>query len=330
VTPMVRTVLGDLDPTELGRVYAHEHLVLNSPLIAAAFPHILLDDLGAAVAEVRECSQAGVKTMVDAMPCAAGRDVEALAEISRRTGVHVIASTGLHHVRYYGSRHWSGQLSPEELAQLFVADIVECVDRFDYTGPVVKRTSHRAGVIKVGTAEVLTPRDRRVLQAAAQARRLTGAPILTHCERGLGALDQIAFLVEAGAPASSIICSHVDKVAALQYHIDIAATGAFLEYDQALRQVADDHQATVELLVSMVANGYGGQILIGTDGARRELWRHLGGRPGLAWLAERLPVLLEQRGLTAEQVHAVFVANPARAFAMRPVADPVDSPALSS
>ncbi len=32
--------------------YAHEHLVLDSPLIADRFPHILLDDVDAAVAEV--------------------------------------------------------------------------------------------------------------------------------------------------------------------------------------------------------------------------------------------------------------------------------------
>ena len=30
-----------------------------------------------------------------------------LAELSRRTGVHVVAPTGLHHDRYYGPSHWS-------------------------------------------------------------------------------------------------------------------------------------------------------------------------------------------------------------------------------
>jgi predicted metal-dependent phosphotriesterase family hydrolase len=326
VSGLVRTLFSDLDPAELGMVYAHEHLVINSPFIASAFPHILLDDVGAAVAEARECAQAGVKVMVDAMPCAAGRDVEALAQVSRLSGVHIVGSTGLHHVRYYGARHWSGQLATEELAELFVAELVEGIDRFDYTGPVVRRAGYRAGVVKVGTGEAPTPRDRRVLEAAALAHRLTGAPILTHCEGGLGALEQIALLGEGGVPTSSIICSHVDKVPSLRYQMDIASTGAFLEYDQALRQVGSEQLTTVGLVVSMVAEGFGGQILVGTDGARRELWHHLGGRPGLAWLAERLPKLLVERGLTAEQVQAIFVANPARAFAMRPVAGRPERP----
>src|SRR5262245_46119423 len=98
---VVRTVLGDVPASELGFTYAHEHLILDNALIAAAFPHILLDDEAMSAREVAECRAAGVSAMVDAMPCAAGRDVQRLASVSRATGVHVIAVTGLHHPRYY-------------------------------------------------------------------------------------------------------------------------------------------------------------------------------------------------------------------------------------
>ena len=53
-------------------------------------------------------------------------------------------------------------------------------------------------------------------------------------------------------------------------------------------------------------------VVVGTDGARRSLWRTLGGSPGLAWLHSDFFAQLVQIGLTAEDVDSVFVQNPAR------------------
>ena len=82
--------------------------------------------------------------MVDAMPADTGRNATKLAELSRQTGVHVIAPTGLHHERFYGPAHWSTRLDESELADLFTAEIDEGIDANDYSGPVVRRTAHRA------------------------------------------------------------------------------------------------------------------------------------------------------------------------------------------
>jgi phosphotriesterase-related protein len=311
---VVRCVLGDVPADRLGVVYAHEHLVLDSPLIAAAFPHILLDDVDAAVTEVGSCAAAGVRTMVDAMPCAAGRDAVRLAAISSRTGVHVVAATGLHHVRYYGEAHWSGRLDPGELAALFAADVLDGIDAFDYTGPVVRRTAHRAGVVKVATGERPTPRDRLVLEAAALAHIDTGAPVLTHCEQGHGGLAQIETLTAHGVPAEAILLSHVDKVVDRGYHREIASTGACLEYDQALRRPED----TARLVAWMLEDGNGDRVVLGTDGARRDLWHSLGGDPGLAWLATGFRDLLSERGVGDPDLRRLLVTNPARALALRP------------
>src|SRR6185437_14078503 len=107
----------------------------------------------------------------------------------------------------------------EELADLFVADIVDGIDANDYCGPVVRRTPHRAGVVKVaGSDGGPSPRDARVFAAAAEAHRRTGVPILTHCEGGTGALEQILLLVDAGVEPSKIVVSHVDKIVDPAYH----------------------------------------------------------------------------------------------------------------
>ena len=318
MSAVVRTVLGDVPAGQLGLTYAHEHLILDNALIEAAFPHIHLPDVDAAVREVGECAESGVRAMVDAMPCAAGRDVVRLAEVSRRTGVHVVAATGLHHRRYYGPTHWSARLDPVELGRLFADDVLTGVDAFDYTGPVVRRTGHRAGVIKIATGgPLLDARDRLLVDAAGIAHQASGAPVLTHCEGGRGGVEQIAALEGAGVPADAIILSHVDKVVDPGYHRELVGTGATVEYDQTLRRADDPDHATVGLITSLLADGYGGRIVLGTDGARRDLWRSLGGAPGLAWLATGFRNRLVTAGVGEPDLRRLYVDNPARALALR-------------
>ncbi len=314
----IRTVLGDVHDVH-GVVYAHEHLIIDSPLIEARFAHIHLYDVEAGVDEVARCSAAGAGLMVDCMPVSAGRDVTRLAEISERTGVAVVATTGLHHDRYYGPLHWTNRIGPDELAALFVADLTEGVDEFDYTGPIVRRTAHRAGVIKVATSgDVPDQRDLRNLDAAAAASVATGAPVITHCEGGAGGLAQVARLVDGGVPSSSIIVGHVDKSDDTGYMTDLAGTGVILELDQALRQRdRGPTSVTVRSILSLVAAGFGDQIVLGTDGARRTLWTALGGEPGLAWLASDFPGVLVNAGVERADLQKMFHDNAVRALTWR-------------
>jgi predicted metal-dependent phosphotriesterase family hydrolase len=298
----VRTVLGDVAPGDLGVTYLHEHLIIDAPLVADRFPHISLPSVEEATAEVATCAAAGVGAMVDAMPCAAGRSVEKLVAVSRATRVHVIAATGLHTAKYYDPHPWTQSEPTEVLASLFTADIVEGVDRYDYTGPVVRRTEHRAGIIKAATlGEEPTDAERRLFEAAAETHRGTGAPILTHCDGGRGALAQVELLRDLGVPLDRVVLSHTDKHPDPAYHRELLASGVNLEYDQTLR----DPGATARLLARMLEAGFAAQLLLGTDGARRSLWRTLGGTPGLACLAESFPLDPPTR-------QTLLVTNPAR------------------
>jgi 5-phospho-D-xylono-1,4-lactonase len=314
---VVRTVLGDVAPGILGATYMHEHLIVDSPLIRDRFPEIHLWSVDAAVEEVRGCAAVGVGAMVDAMPCAAGRDVVRLAEISRTTGVHVIASTGLHTARYYEGRAWISEEPAEVLAELFRADIQEGIDRYDYAAPVVRRTEHRAGVLKIATqGERPTDAERRLFEAAAAAHRATGAPLLTHCEQGIGGIADVDLLRELGVPLERVVLSHTDKRSDAAYHRDLLSSGVNLEYDQALRQPAGSREGTAWLLAEMLSEGFGDHLMLGTDGARRSLWRALGGAPGLAWLASGFMEVLSSWGVDEAATRRLLVENPARVLAL--------------
>ena len=312
MTSRVRTVLGDIEPDDLGLTYIHEHLIIDSPLVVDRWPHIHLPSVDEAVGELELCAAAGVGAFVDAMPAASGRGPLRLAEASRRSGVHVIACTGLHTSKYYEGQRWTTEEPADVLAGLFIADVVDGIDRYDYMGPVIRRTPHRAGILKVAVLEdAPTPRDLHVFEAATMAHETTGVPILTHCEGGRGAMAQVEVFERLGVPLERIVISHTDKVPDLTYHRDLLDTGVYLEYDQAVRQGEDAADGTGRIVAAMIAEGYADRLMLSTDGARRSLWTSLGGEPGLAWLATRFVEILVSIGVDESAIRTMFVDNPA-------------------
>jgi predicted metal-dependent phosphotriesterase family hydrolase len=312
----VRTVLGDIDPADLGVTYAHEHLVIDGGRPIQLFPDFRLDSVDDAVAELAPARALGLRAVVDAMPADCGRNVEKLAAISRASGIHVVAPTGLHHERYYHDRHWSAVLGAEEIAGLFVADVEDGIDAHDYAGPVVSRTPHRAGVIKVaGGRDRLAPIEEKVFAAAAAAHVRTGVPILTHCEGGTAGPAQARYLVDRGVRPANIVLSHTDKVVDRAYQREIFATGAVVEYDQGFRWREDGENGTLKLLSWAFEDGHGDRVVLGMDAARRGYWTVHGGAPGMAWLLGPFAAAMAARGIGAPEQARLFVANPARAFA---------------
>jgi phosphotriesterase-related protein len=316
---LVRTVLGDVDATVMGVTYAHEHLIIDGGRPVEMSPDFLLGDVGCLTVELRDAAAAGLRTAIDAMPVDCGRNPSKLAELSRRSGVNVIAATGLHHEKFYGPSHWSLCASEDELADLFAADITEGIDARDYGGPIVRRTEVRAGIVKVGGSQGgPSGRDLPIFRAAAAVHARTGVPVHTHCEAGTGALEQVRVLAEAGVPPEHISLSHVDKVVDRGYHRELFATGAFAVYDQAFRWGGAEN-GTLRLLEWAAADGNLGHVMLGMDAARQGYYRAFGGSPGLAFLLREFSDAMAARGIGPAIRARLFVDNPARAFAFAEV-----------
>lgn len=310
---IARTVNGDVPVDTLGVTLPHEHLVITRGRALEVMPDIRHDSLEEAVAELRIATEAGVRTVVDAMPCDAGRDILLLAAISAASGIHVIAVTGIHHPRHYAAGHWSRRLDIDRIAQLLVDDIQIGIDRWDYSLPVVERTPHRAGLLKVaGTGPEIPADNDRLLRAVAAAHLATGVSVLVHCEQGLGAIALIERLMSYGVEPHRIAVAHVDKRTDRGYHGAIAETGAFLAYDQPHRWPADEPNWTAELIEFLVAHDWGGRVLLSMDAARRSWWRSLGGAPGLGFIHSEFASRLGERGIDPISRDEIFIENPAR------------------
>jgi len=307
VPGIVRTVLGDISADQLGVTYMHEHLIIDSEIVAKDFAHIHLPSESEAIEEVGLCKSHGVQTMVDCMPTGSGRSARKLAAISKATGMNIVATAGLHTDRYYQPTDDLETMNAENLAQVFIRDIEVGMEG----------TELKAGQLKVVTSgQLITDRERRLFEAAAIAHQVTGAPILSHCEHGKGAVEQIELFLELNISIQKVTLSHTDKENDFGYHKEILSSGINVEYDQSLRQCDLAEPPSALLMKAMVDEGFIDQIMLGTDGARRSLWRSLGGAPGLAWLYSGWSKKLREIGFSQAQLDRIFIDNPAKTLTL--------------
>ena len=312
----IRTVLGDIAPEDLGFCYAHEHVLIEPNFATHIEPDYLHDSVDHAVTELQQFYKDGGRAMIDATPCGFGRNVAKLASVSRRTGVHLVCSTGLHSAKFYPPGHWRTRYSREDLADLFYAEVEKGVDAGDYRGPLVQRTSHRAGVIKVaGSGQELTAEEQKIFRAAADAHRATGCPILTHTEQGLGALEQLELFRKERVDLTHVVISHIDRKPDIAYHREVLRTGARVECDSGFRWRGGGNP-TLDLVLGLHRE-FPSQILLGMDASRRSNWKAYEGEPGMSFLIDVFIPGLRKCGMKTADVDRLFIHNPAEAFAFR-------------
>jgi 5-phospho-D-xylono-1,4-lactonase len=304
LVPHIRTVLGDINPVELGATYCHEHL-MTSP--AARFrsdgPDMLLNDEERAASELDVFRSAGGRGLVEVSTPEFGRNVDALRRLSSSSGIHIVCCTG-----HVSEEYWRGVLpverySLEELEEEFLRDLTEGF----------RDDGAKAGVIKVGTSlEGATEPEERVIRAAASVQMHTGAPITTHTTDGTAGMDQIRILLDSGADPSGICVGHLDRRLDRQAHLDIARTGVFLGYDCISKEKYEPEARRVEFILWLVEEGHGEQILLSADMARRSYLEAWGGSPGYRYIIETFVPSLIDAGLDEESARALLVDNPAR------------------
>jgi 5-phospho-D-xylono-1,4-lactonase len=315
---VVRTVLGDVDPGALGSTNYHEHLFQVSPLL----PGDELDDEGASEAEARLLRESGFSAMIDATPTCLGRRPGASARISSRASLHVVASTGAHREEHYcGGAHWILELSEQQLADRFTADVEVGMPAHDQPTSGARAVTPtgepvRAGLVKAGIGYWrISPFERRVLAAVSQTHSRTGVPVMVHLESGSGAFEVLAVLVAEGVVADAVVLAHIDRNPDPVLHAELAAAGAYLGYDGFARAKDWPDSTLISCLERATELGAGDRLLVGGDVARRSRYVSYGGMPGLAYLGRRVVPRLRSSHVP-DLARRVLVDNPARLLTM--------------
>ena len=298
--PIVRTVLGDIAPSQLGPCDAHEHLFLVTPIQ----PGEEFTGVAEAIEEAQTLRDAGATALVDWTPIGLGRDLPGLVAVSEATALHVVAATGLHRDAHYAAEDPLRSTSTDALAATFVAELMAA--------------ETPCGMVKVGASyQQVKPFERRALEAAAIAHVATGAPVCVHTEHGTIGLEIVELLGALGVSATSVVLAHLDRNPDAGEHAETAATGVWLQLDGPGRTKYWPDSTILELIATLAEHGLAEQLLLGGDTGRRSMMRAYGGGPGLDYVFRRFKPRLE-RELGQELSDTIFGANPARAFAFAP------------
>src|SRR5258708_32634328 len=120
MTSTVQTVLGAIGLDELGRTLMHEHLLASFP--GAEFdvlnPFDRENFVETAVERLRALKTHGVKTFVDPCPIELGRDVELFAEVSEKSEINIVCTTGFYFEAWVLPIYWRKR-TVEEVAALY-------------------------------------------------------------------------------------------------------------------------------------------------------------------------------------------------------------------
>ncbi|MEU7581037.1 phosphotriesterase [Streptomyces sp. NPDC041068] len=295
----VRTVLGDVAPADLGVCDAHDHLFLSSPQL----PGQELDSAQAAADELAAFRAAGGQSVVQWTPHGMGRHAGRLPELSRVTGVHLVAATGLHQAAHY-TREFLDRLREDGLAGLFVRELTQGIGE----------SRALAGLIKVaGGFHGLDAHARWTMTAAAEAHHATGAPITVHLELGTGALDVLDLLCgELAVPPHRVVLGHLNRSPDLTAHLQAARSGAYLAFDGPSRANHATDWRMPDAIRSLAEAGFADRLLLGGDTTTAAA-RSVNGGPGMPHLLRRVRPRLEL-AVGAETVTRILTVNPGRAF----------------
>lgn len=338
----IQTVLGLIDGDDLGFTLPHEHLLIDLTVrfklvdesmtarVMARKPvsletigwiryhsfenmdNLIYDDEELITKEVSLYQRAGGKSIIDVTNWGIGRDPQALARISRATGLHVIMGSG-----YYTSDSGCEQklkaVTEDEIVDEIVKDVTVGTDGIC------------AGIIgEIGADSwPLDDNEIKSLRASARAQKTTGAALNIHPGRmDESPLQILQIVAKAGADLSRVVMDHLDRTAySFETMLEIAKSGCYLEFDcfgmegyyprrYGVFDMPND-AFRVNHIINLIDKGYLNKILISTDNCMKHKLVAYGG-PGYTHIIDNVVPLMRAKGLSEDIVNIITVENPKR------------------
>ncbi len=313
----VQTVRGQIDASRLGFTLPHEHVFAGSAGVLQTWPELLGGRAAfrdKVVDRLKAARDEGVNTIVDVTPADIGRDIRFIEEVSRRSGMQIVACTG----------HW---LNPslsmaartvDELTEFFVLEIERGIEGTDI----------KAGVIKVATdRDGVTPFLEKALRAAARASKATGTPVTTHTyAAGKGGEKQAEIFEAEGLSPASVCLGHSDESADMTYLTGLARRGYTIGMDhmpQGLRAPAAglvSWQQRAESVKTLIDSGFAEKIFLSNDwyfglsiaatGAMDAMEKL--NPDGMLFVTRKTIPRLKELGVTERAIRTITIDNPRR------------------
>jgi len=259
-----------------------------------------MQDTALMVDELRTAKAEGIGCIVDGGHPDMGRDINALRDLSRQSGMPIVAGAGFYTQPFY----------PAEIATLSEEQIVQALVKQCRTEPV--------GVFgEIGSWDDISKDERKVFRAVGKAHVATDLPIFTHTGiPGKSALEQLDLLEDAGVKPNRIVIGHLGNLVDpnVQVQKAICRRGAFIGFD---RQGGPGDAQQVPMVMALLEAGFADNLMFSADISSAAQMKKNGGQGYAKTLTVFVPKL-KAAGASDEVLRAIMVDNPRRFLACVP------------
>lgn len=308
----LNSVLGPIDTKDLGFTLMHEHIFVGFPGLYQDYPELLGENpVDRAVDMLKKAKEGGVDTIIDATTTDLGRDINLIAEVSRRSGVHIVAVSGwwLEIPRFFQSA------SVEQLTEVFVREIEVGISGTGIKAGILKAASDYGGV---------APQTEPILRAVGRAHLRTGVPIMLHSySPGQVGWQQLDILKQEGVDPRRIKLDHSNDTTDVEYLTNLIEQGCYLGLDRYPGR-ATSSRARTNTMKALIDSGYAHRLcpshdtsalpFIGPDWRRAEEERRQHNPDGFLYMKNHVFAQLREMGVSEKIINSLCVDGPRNFF----------------
>ena len=304
--PHLLTTLGPFEADQLGFILPHEHVFVDlrtwdQPGYAEAGAE---DVVRLMAPELVRAKEAGVTALVECSTGGVGRRADLDRAVSAAAGLPVVVPTGVYREPWIPP--WVHEASEGVLREWMLREMQDGIENTGVLAAWIKLSAGDDG---------LTATETKVLRAAAQAGRVTGAVIGSHTIRGRVARQQLDIIERAGYTPERFIWIHTHAEPDFLLHLELARRGCWIEYDAIGSDWLDDHTA-LKLILKVLDAGLGHRLLISHDRGWYDPAQPGGGTPRpYTYISTVFLEKLRAAGVSQATIRQITHTNPFAAFA---------------
>ena len=342
----VMTVLGPIDPLEIGITSTHDHILINFEAIlteplnpqekymmnkklslenmgwvrfnwASSKDNLAYDDENLACNELNYFKNAGGKTIVDVTNIGLGRNPIKLESISKKTGINIVMGTG-YYVELAQNKGYAKD-GIEGLYENIIKDIKVGVDN----------STVKSGIIgEVGCSWPWTENEKLSMEASVLAHKETGLPLLIHPGRNqIAPLEIIKYIDQLGADLDNVVMGHIDRTIFDNKILkETADTGVYLNldlwgHDSPFYPLAPetympgDHER-INMIEFLIDKGFEDKILLAHDICTKHRLKEFGGH-GFDHIINHIIPWMIARKIDKEDITKMVHTNPTKMLTIK-------------
>lgn len=301
----IQTVLGPIKPSQLGLTLIHEHILVDF-IGADNFNKNRYDQdevFEVMLPYLKDIRALGVTGFAECTPMYLARDAELMARLSKSANIHILTNTGMYKEPYLPK--YAFEKTAEELARMWI----------DEANNGIESTTIKPGFIKIAVNPGnLIPIQQKIVRAAAITSKSTGLTIACHTGHGVAAIETMDILEKEGVPLNKYIFVHADAEGNVNYHIETAKRGAWVEYDSV---GSGDPNRHIQLIKTMLDKGYEDRLLLSQDAGWYNVGQPKGGNiRAFTYIIKEFMPLMEKSGINKETINKLMITNPAMALSI--------------